>query len=564
MTRTDKAPLRGRFFLRVAAVLLPLAYLMPEHYPPWLSFHSELLAGAAVLCAGAAIWIHSARRSIELPLSWSVGVFAVACHIATSYLLGHTSYLGDALVVAMYLAVFGLCIALGYQADQAGAWTSHWFWCAIVLAGLASGLIGSIQWAFGTSDISFFVLESGAGSRAVGNLAQANHLGTLCLIATAAALLLYQQKQIGLGTLVLTGVFLSFGVAASQSRTALLAASLMAAYLVFARSSGRIQVKSALSISWLAGIIALAWLVHLVNKATGASGSSAARVPDSTDGRFLILVQSFEAISHAPLFGFGWNSMAQAQRTAAPLSPGSIQYISSHNIGVDAAVFVGLPLALLACAAVIWWAISAHRSRVDEPGVLCVAAIIPFATHAMLEFPHYYLYFLAPIGYCIGKIERLRRAATITLSANAFGVFVLALTLTGIAVARDYLLIEEDFRVIRFNDLRIGRQPEGYETPRLLVLTQMGTMLRAAHVQVRAGMPAEDIAVLKAANQRFAYNALAIRLVAALGLAGQHADARRELELIQSVYGHSARGRANQALKEQYWQRHPELWPLLE
>jgi hypothetical protein len=101
----------------------------------------------------------------------------------------------------------------------------------------------------------------------------------------------------------------------------------------------------------------------------------------------------------------------------------------------------------------------------------------------------------------------------------------------------DYLHVEEDFRVARFESGRIGVTPPEYIRPDVRFLTQLGAMLEAARIVPKPGMTPESIALVRDVAARFPWPALQNRYALALALNGEEAAAERELRVVLAMHG---------------------------
>ena len=140
-------------------------------------------------------------------------------------------------------------------------------------------------------------------------------------------------------------------------------------------------------------------------------------------------------------------------------------------------------------------------------------------------------------GVLVGIVE-----VSVGTRRKRIGVSVVGPLLAGLItlcsiVAYEYLQVEEDFRVARFANMRIGRVPEGFVYSEIHVLTQMGEMLEASRMRPHPGMPPEDIALLKRVANRFPYGALTYRYVEALALNDRIDAAKEELLVLRGLYG---------------------------
>jgi hypothetical protein len=95
-----------------AALMGLMSWLAPNHYLPWLSFHSEVLMGGAGLLAFAGEM--STNRDARHPLpALTIATLVVACVPLVQALAGLIHFAGDAWMVFLYLLGFALAQVLG-------------------------------------------------------------------------------------------------------------------------------------------------------------------------------------------------------------------------------------------------------------------------------------------------------------------------------------------------------------------------------------------------------------------------------------------------------------------
>ena len=124
----------------------------------------------------------------------------------------------------------------------------------------------------------------------------------------------------------------------------------------------------------------------------------------------------------------------------------------------------------------------------------------------------------------------------------------------------EYIQIEEDFQVVRFENLKIGKTPEEYTPPEnIWLLSHMGAMLRAARQEATRDMRIEEIENLRRTSSRFAYGALAFRYALALGLNGQPEAASRQMQIVRGMYGDLYYQAAKSVLRSLETEKYPEL-----
>jgi hypothetical protein len=116
-------------------------------------------------------------------------------------------------------------------------------------------------------------------------------------------------------------------------------------------------------------------------------------------------------------------------------------------------------------------------------------------------------------------------------------VFLAFVAVIGFATAIEYLRVEEDFRVARFEAIRLGKTPESYERPRIHLLTQLNALLAGARIQPHPRMADEEIELARKVALRFPWPATQNRYALALALNGNSAEALRQLQVIRTLHG---------------------------
>jgi hypothetical protein len=129
----------------------------------------------------------------------------------------------------------------------------------------------------------------------------------------------------------------------------------------------------------------------------------------------------------------------------------------------------------------------------------------------------------------------------------------------GGAVVREYFLAEEDFRIVRFENIRVGTTPSSYQVPEIRLLTHLGAMLVQARVQARPGMSQGELHDLEQVALRFPYASLAFRYAVALGLNGDPAGATHQMAIVRGMYGKKYYQQATSELRALEREKYPQL-----
>lgn len=549
-----KTPPRGRFLLgmQVSTVLglfaLAASWLAPNHYPPWTSFHGEASAFAALclLCAARCVW---PPRADFGPAPLVAAGFLILVWIQWS--MGQIAYFGDALVSSMYLVGAALAWWLGASTvpsrrDQRDPLS----WLSVTIAGAAvlSVFIAALQWLRLEPVLGIFAADRGPDMRAFGNLAQPNHLATLSLMATVLALWLYRRSQLVTWQFVALLVWLSFGLTLTESRSGLLGAfAAGAVILLVGRRAGSAGLLAPVLAWWILLMFA-AWAWAPINEALYLQPSRAAQLTNDS-ARLTMWEQCLTAIAASPWWGYGWRQTMIAQKMAAVAIPGWLATDYAHNVVLDLFIWVGVPLGLVIATWMMWWLLRAGRRISSERQIFLLAASVPVMLHSLLEFPFAYAYFLFPVAWLLGHLAATLEHGPVAVHARHDArlwmlAFLIAYGSVALVLAAEYLQVEEDYRVMRFELRRVGRTPLDYEVPQIRLLTQLGELLQLGRLVPKPGMPPTELERLRVASARNGWATLDLSYAVALALNDQPEAASRQLASIRAVYGSDSSGQA--------------------
>ncbi len=519
--------------------LVALAWLPANHYYPWASAWQEGLA-LSLLAAGLAL----ASRGAAMPRSWLVFVVLALASVAVQLATGLLFYAGDAWIVAIYLAGFGLAVAGGSTlVEPAGERRTvrlEALCLALLAAALISAGIGFAQWA-GVQRLGIFGADLKPGARPFANFGQPNHWCTASLVGLGAAWVLFEARRIGGLVFALVAAMLLMAMVASGSRTAWLQLAL-GVFLVLL-----LQRRAGLRLRWPAvslavAAVAAAWVLWpLLNTSTGADPGTARLVEEQAQaGVRLPLWQAMvKAIAQQPWSGYGWQQMVLAQQAVALDVPPLLRHFEhAHNLVLDLLIWTGVPVGL-ALVGLAGWALFRLVAATRDPRAAgLLLAIGGVLAHGMVEFAVEYAYFLVPMGLLLGAAHRLvaQPAPAFELPTGllrACGVLLLAaMAVTGL----DYAEAEQSHRVLRFESARIGATRVQSPPPEMRVLTQLEAFLTFARQEPRAGATAAELEAARQAAQRFAYPPSQYRLARWQALNGDAAGARRTLELLCAMH----------------------------
>ena len=544
-----------------------LSWLSYDHYRPWVNFHAELLAFVGLFCLVASALL-SQRSRLALPRA-GAWIALTALVPWLQYATGISLFAGDALMSSLYLsgllgAVFvgySLNSSGGYQlgSDQRGGGVTGLMHC-LWIAAMVSGAIGVAQWLNVQAPLAMYAVQSDLGDRAMGNLGQANQLATLLLMGMVAYAYVFERGVIGRLTFFAGIAFMSLALIMSQSRAGMLSVIVLAAFMVWKKKTVNLRVGSKAIALWVAcffmGTLLLPYLSNALLMAPVRSLSEAGPVSE----RWRMWQQVSYAVFQSPWVGYGWNQTPTAHAAGAVAFPGSVTYTNAHNFVMDMLAWNGLPLGLLLTGAIAYWFITRIRSGVRTEAVYAMACLLPVAVHSLLEYPFAYAYFLIACGFMVGIVEAAGLPAkTITVNRRlAWGVLALWVAV-GSYLTYEYFLIEEDFRVVRFENLRIGVTPQTYEIPNVWMASHMAAMLKAGRQVAQPNMPNADLENLRKASERFAYGAVRFRYVQALALNGDLPEANRQMKIIRGMFGEAYYAACKEEIRRLEKEKYPQF-----
>ena len=548
-----------------------LAWLQPMHILPWVGWHSEFLAFCSVLLLGVGVLCRNRKHAKAVQVPQAALFVALLIPVAIiQHVFGLVQFLGDALVIALYAGTGFWAVLVGYSAREIERLSGlpHTRvpvleWVAIcTLTAAAASVILALSQALDVWSSADWINRTGSFRRPGANFGQPNHLATLLLLGAASLLFLYRVRRVTHQFSLFTLAYLALGLALTESRTGIVGATLLTVWWL-AYPNIKVTRPSVLAVAavWFVLLVfVIAWPRWVEEIHSPNIVSVSASINLSAGSRLQVWSQLFEAALQKPWFGWGLREVSQAQNAVLHGYVKSEPFTYAHNIVLDALIGIGIPITLLVSGLVLKWGWVRVRSVKNAAAWYCVAFILPVAVHSCLEFPFAYAYFLFPVLMLVGILESecaICRPKPWPLWALAAG-FVLTV-ITALWIVVEYVAAEEDFRVARFEAIRLGKTQVDYERPNLVLLTQMQTMLDGSRVVPEAGMPPQTIAMLRSAALRFPWTALQNRYALSLALNGQPEEAARQLKVMRVMHGERAYVAIKAAWIELANTKHPQL-----
>ncbi|WP_041790290.1 PglL family O-oligosaccharyltransferase [Rhodoferax ferrireducens] len=537
---------------------------MPLHFPPWVSWHNEVLAFLAVLLLA---W-HGAFAAAKKNLATTVAIPVTALPLVALGLLiwlqtttGLLTFFGDTFVLTVYVIICIACMALGYAGGNEQK-TYPIFARTLLLGAFLSAVIAFAQ-VFELWEDAAWISRMPELRRPGGNLGQPNQLATLLLMGLASLLFLYESKKLGALASALLALTLLTGVAATESRTGVLNLGLLMLWWFAKRRSLDFRLSPWVVVCGGVAFLGLFWYWPSLMDAVQQTGGFGAQVNVSVGTRWLVWPQLIEAVLQRPWWGWGMGQVSTAQNAVVSSYAVSEPFTYAHNIVLDLALGLGLPLAALLVLVTSVWLWRRLRSAGQLAPWYCLALILPVAVHSMLEFPFAYAYFLVPVMFAVGALESAvgaKPAFRLGVKPALASLFVTTGLMAWSVV--EYVAIEEDFRIVRFEALRIGTTPASYQRPHVVLLTQLDALLHGGRIVPKPGMKADEVELARKVALRFPWPATQNRYAQSLALNGKPDEAIRQLLVMRALHGEAAYAQVKAGWTVLAHEKYPQLQTL--
>lgn len=559
--------------LLVAALFLALGWFTSEHFPPWVSWHNEFWVFAAVMSSvGYLLFSKNWRgRAVIFPkLGWPMLLLAVVVIIQA--ISGSIGFVGDAWVLLLYLALCLGALGVGYklggintpQVDEeaSGQSLTARFAMLVLLGGLCSVALAFVQ-VLDVWEHANWIHRMPGPRRPGANLGQTNQLATFILFSVASLVYLFESRRLRVVTALPMAAILLLGLAITESRTGALSLLLMVGWWMLKhRRFGSILSPRAVAL-WGIFFAGCFWFwpsclnFILIG---GLDDAAATQVNMRAGTRLLVWPQLWQAVLQRPWFGWGLREVSEAHNTVLHAYAESEPFTYAHNMVLDLAVGMGLPLTLLLVVVTSVWLWRRVRDTKDLLSWYCLTLALPFGVHSMLEFPFAYAYLLVPVMFSLGVLEA--RLAPSRVACIPWWTATAAWALVSVAMTWsvvEYIAIEEDFRIARFEAFNVGKTPGNYERPHVVLLTQLDALLEGARIVPAPGMALQRIELARRAAMRFPATATQNRYALSLALNGNPDEALRQMRVMRAMYGEKTYAKIKLAWDALAKDKYPQL-----
>jgi O-antigen ligase len=318
-------------------------------------------------------------------------------------------------------AICGVFVALGWGRVSARLLAFTW-----LAAALISCLMALLQY-FGLAAALAPWLSPTMAGEAFANLRQRNLFATLTslgLVALLATVALQKTSMLSVESVQPTqrripawayasALLLALGNAASSSRTGLLEWALVLVLSLWWHRASRRPLASLALLALLmygAAVVVLPLLLELV---TGISAQGLlGRLADAgSDSRRVLWDNVLTLIAQKPWLGWGWGELGYAHFiTAYPGTRSTVFFDNAHNLPLQLAVEMGVPMALLTCAGLAWAVLRAKPWLDTDPArQMAWAVLAVIGVHSLLEYPLWFGPFQLALLCCVAWLWQTRQ-----------------------------------------------------------------------------------------------------------------------------------------------------------
>lgn len=453
--------------------LLILAWLLPNHYLPWLSAYQEL---CMFLVALLFIFLLILKNKIYVP-KIAYGILLIFLIPIIQFFLGIIHNLGDALLTSMYIGFFLIALIGGYSISK----LKHENRTKILIFFLISFLFSSIvsvglqlnQWLL--LDGNIWIVDLAPNARPFANVAQPNLLSTLLIIGLFSVFYFYENNKINKFSASLAAIFILFGIALTFSRTAWVFCIIFIVSYLFKKRTIKdgFYLKTSGIFVWSGVLFIYLLLIPYLSEKLGLlyEVDLNKRVTKGVE-RLSMWSQLLDIIQQQPFFGYGWNQLNIAQMSVENINSTHPVFGYSHNFISDLFIWNGILIGILLVSMMGYFYMNLSIKINQKNDLILLAIIGTIVLHSMLEYPFAYSYFLIPLAFLTGLVYGNYYCNHISLKKSKFLSIFLNITLTSVLflTAYEYSKIDPDYQAMRYENVQLKDREFKQEDQQYLML----------------------------------------------------------------------------------------------
>ena len=341
-------------------------------------------------------------------------------------------YLGGQIAGAagLLLAVLACHLGAHLQRKPEGL---PWLLFALVAAAFINAIEGLLQWFGLVGELYRWVVEPERRGVAFGVFRQTNLFATFLCVGSICTVWLVHQRRLTESMAWFLLLVSMFAVAASGSRTGLLEVLTLAVLgLLWRKQHAPAVTRLLVGQSVILGIaqLTLSKAANWLEFEFVSGVERAARM--GMDARLTIWSNALDLIAEHPWLGWGWRETVYGHYVTLFSHRYKDQMDNVHNLPLQLAVELGLPVTIAFFGVVAWAALFAKPLRVDivaadklvQPAsdrqFAWAILLLIIGIHSMLEYPLWYAGFLFLTGLAIGYVLPVQNSERVSVTYGAW------------------------------------------------------------------------------------------------------------------------------------------------
>jgi O-antigen ligase len=416
--------------LTFIGLLFFIPFINMHHMQPLPVFYSEWIAATLGLIAVFPLIIKASRQTVQIPQVSLifVGLTAILCLQWALGMLHSNQY---ALLALSYLIWAFLLVILGSYLRRELGWdklVSLLAWC-LVIAGIVNIAIVALQFVVRTGGFIPFLPKLSS----YGALAQSNHFGNFCALATASLIYLHAKERFSSSLFYLMLVSFMMMLSFSGSRSVWLYLTALTILLVVMHAKTVRQEISSIETqrAYRAGLllIPLFIVVQLFIHYVIPNEYVALPTERLLDGvtantaslRLHFWYDSFRMSLQSPWLGVGTGKFMASTFLLVDLPTTMATkhvYEHAHNLFFHLLAEMGLGAVLIVMAGLFAWVKSFKWRSLNLETWWLISLLAIIGIHSMLEYPLWFTFFLGITAVLLGAGEE--KFITISFSKGRF------------------------------------------------------------------------------------------------------------------------------------------------
>lgn len=429
-----RKPHQGVFWLVFPLGLLCIApFLSLWRVGPLNSFYLEAGALLFVLMLVLATGLTGRLTQTAVPRG-SVYFLLLAAYWWIQARVMDLPYVGqsDQAVWSFVVLALGVWAVRAWQRSIGQRETADVFAAVLLIGALLQAAVCWMQFGGWAAEFPGILAYRGQNN-ITGQLGQRNHLGHYLMWGVLSAAYLWAQRRVvwwagAAAVLFLTG---TLGLVGSRTILLYVAASGLLVLLWRLRAGRAGNRAFCVMVFALLSVVAVQLCLNGILAWFGAAQVETAlqRVGGSSfsgSARDLEWANAWRIFQTAPLWGQGWGSFSLQgflnSRFADGFSPHgiSVLFTHSHNIVLQLLAEMGLAGTLLVFGGAAWVVRPLFKRPFGLPALLVLALMSVSLCHSLLEYPLWYVYFLAPIALLSGLAPSAKTEAADGMDGAVF------------------------------------------------------------------------------------------------------------------------------------------------